>query len=214
MNSAKNITLGWALTRGPHMSETDAALSRLPIGPTVSLGRICSWNQPNAARMTTNLPGVRDSTIDSTTSPSCGFYLTYIVRLAQWIEITNTFPLVVKWFGFPRQVDPKHVAPDPISPLFCLSSFFVISCHFIFCSPKNVSCDKYYHRCKKLNSKACIHVKNLKLHHLKGTISKNIWLHQKFLVGGSFVPHCLSNLCNALSECFYTRVLLGSFECF
>jgi hypothetical protein len=38
MNSAKNITLEWAPTRGPHMSETDAARSRLPIGPTVSLG--------------------------------------------------------------------------------------------------------------------------------------------------------------------------------
>jgi hypothetical protein len=38
MNSAKNTTLGWAPTRGPHMSETDAAHSHLPIGPTVSLG--------------------------------------------------------------------------------------------------------------------------------------------------------------------------------
>jgi hypothetical protein len=98
----------------------------------------------------------------------------------------------------------------PYFPLFYLSSFFVISCHFVFCLPENVSCDKYYHRCKKLNCKACIHVKILKLHHLKGTISENIWLHQKFCVGGSFVPHCLSNICNALSECFYIQVLLLS----
>jgi hypothetical protein len=117
MNSAKNITLGWVPTRGPHMSEADAARSCLPIGPTVSLGRICSWNQPNAARMTTNLP-----------SAGCGCYLTYIVRLAQRIEITNTFPLVVKWFGFPRQVDPKHLAPDRISPLFL---FFILFCYFL-----------------------------------------------------------------------------------
>jgi hypothetical protein len=101
----------------------------------------------------------------------------------------------------------------PYFPFFPLSSFFVISCHFVF-SPENVSCDKYYHRCKKLNSKACIHVKILKLHHVKGTISKNIWIHQKFLVGGNFAPSHLFNLCNALSECFYIWVLLGSSECF
>jgi hypothetical protein len=98
-------------------------------------------------------------------------------------------------------------------PYFPPFMFFILFCYFLsfrFCSPENVSCDKYYHRCKKLNSKACIYVKILKLHHLKGTISENIWLHQKFLVGGSFVPHRFSNLCNALSECFYTRVLLGS----
>jgi hypothetical protein len=59
-----------APTRGPQMSETDAARSRLPIGPTVSLGQIRSWNQPNLARMTTNLDGAGDSTTDITTSPS------------------------------------------------------------------------------------------------------------------------------------------------
>jgi hypothetical protein len=42
MNSVKNITLGWVPTCGPHMSEADAARSCLPIGPTVSLRRICS----------------------------------------------------------------------------------------------------------------------------------------------------------------------------
>jgi hypothetical protein len=70
LSDERNVRMG-APTRGSHMSETDAARSCLPIGPTVSLGRICSWNQTNAARMTTNLDGAVDSTTDSTTSPSC-----------------------------------------------------------------------------------------------------------------------------------------------
>jgi hypothetical protein len=56
--------------------------------------------------------------------------------------------------------------------------------------------------------------KILKLHHLKGIISENIWIHQKFLVGGSFAPTSFVNLCKALSKCFYIRVLLGSSKCF
>jgi hypothetical protein len=69
ISEERKVRMG-APTRGPLMSETDAVRSCLPIGPTVSLGRICSLNQPNAARMTTNLDGAVDSTTDSTTSPS------------------------------------------------------------------------------------------------------------------------------------------------
>jgi hypothetical protein len=67
---------------------------------------------------------------------------------------------------------------------------------------------------KKLNSKTCIHVKFSSCTIWKVPYQKTYGYIKKFLVGGSFAPHRLFNFCNALSECFYTRVLLGSSECF
>jgi hypothetical protein len=100
----------------------------------------------------------------------------------------------------------------PYSPFFvCHPFFYILS--FFFVRQKmfhvtNIIIDA------KTQQQGMYTCKILKLHHLKGTISENICIHQKFLVGGSFAPHRLFNLCDALSECFYTRVLLGLFECF
>jgi hypothetical protein len=199
-----------APTRGPHMSETDAARPRLPIRPTVSLCRICSWNQPNGPEWQQIFMAWEIVPQKYHLTFLCGCYLSYIVRLAQCIEITYTFPLVVKWFGFPRQ---EHVAPDPTPPFL----FVILFCCFLsFCF---LFARKYFmwqilSSMQKTQQQGMYTCTILKLHHLKGTISENIWIHQKFLVGGSFAPHRLFNLCNALSECFYTRVLLDSSECF
>jgi hypothetical protein len=102
----------------------------------------------------------------------------------------------------------------PYSPPFL---FVILFCYFLsFCFLFSRKCFMWQilSSMQKTQQQDMYTCKILKLHHLKGTISENIWIHQKFLVGGSFPPHRLFNLCNALSEYFYTCVLLGSSECF
>jgi hypothetical protein len=99
-------------------------------------------------------------------------------------------------------------------PFFCLSSFFCYFLSFCFLFARKCFMWQILSSMQKTQQQGMYTCKILKLHHLKGIISENIWIHQKFLVGGSFTPHRLFNLCKALCECFYIRVLLGSSECF
>jgi hypothetical protein len=214
MNSAKNVMLEWVRR---HVGPTYRRLMRR--APASRLGPMLVWiefvHEINPMRPEWQQILMAREIVPQTVPPRLPVWtipkLYSQACLVNWNYLHTSFSSQMIRF-LVRNMWHLTLFPHPF--FFCLSSFFVISCHFIFCSPENVSCDKYYHRCKKLNSKACIHVKFSSCTIWKVSYQKTYEYTKNFLWAGVLPPHRLFNLCKALSKCFYTRVLLGSSECF